>query len=239
MKDFLEQTHIVISIIAMSITAIISILNWISSALSNKWMRKREKSDYDKYSEFLFKIVFVGFYVLFIWLFLVLGLQWCMGSLFDIEMSTEVLLYSFSIFCCIFIFIKRKSYMYILDISIANKKMDKAIWRKFMYWVPYFCSIGIWGFLYIFKCKWINFLTMMLIIICEIMASVLYDNTRKFKYKYSVLWFKDDHIENCMTENVKQKGDWIIITDDSGKYETKYRKEDLIRVKYSNEKEKV
>ena len=69
----------------------------------------------------------------------------------------------------------------------------------------------------------------------EIIAFVLLDNDRRFKYKFAIFYFYDgDPIKDIATNKICQKGNWIIAADKNSEKEYRFRTKDIKRVEYSN-----
>ncbi|MEZ3487326.1 MAG: hypothetical protein K1W22_12260 [Lachnospiraceae bacterium] len=142
--------------------------------------------------------------------------------------NISLAIYAVLLIICTFV-INWDNKKYRVKIKRYSEKVNKAMW-----YLPYLCSMLI-GFSVICKIRWIAITGAFLVFTCEILSFFLFDNVKRYEYSYVVLYFDNGSEMIYRTEDVKQKGNWIIAIDIQKSYEMRYRKKDLVKVKYFNE----
>lgn len=227
------------------IPIVICVISWLLPLLKNadgkftkKWMCSANKSDWDKYARYFLVVVSLGIAIYF---FGAVALA-CINQLLIILLEIEIPLENLKTVLSIILII---SYLIIMirlkfdseKIKIARNIKAKKIITYFMYYAPFACSIWMYGFSMLLSSKVLNGLMLLLLFACEVLAFVFLDSTKKFEYTNVVLYFSSGKEETYSTKYVRQKGNWIIAKDLEALCEVRYRREDLVQVKYFNNTE--
>jgi len=102
--------------------------------------------------------------------------------------------------------------------------------------VPIFLSLVMY-FLFVYNFSTVVVGTIQsILLILEFIVLFIINNESTFEYKYVSFYFNDDSMINTVkTEQVKYKGKWIIIKNNSMNSEVRFRIEDVKKVEYYNE----
>lgn len=217
----------------------VTILGWLlpflwgnsETRLLRKWMCKK-RSDASGYVRELLFIVFIGVGLMIIGLLLV---EWLENELIEAcnfvmpQIMKNIFASSLSTICLILMMItcaKREQ-----KCLIRGRKFEKVI-RFFMNYAPFvsvlfLCDIAIYLNNFI-----LDFALMSIIWISEICAYIFLDNKNKAEYKYAHLGFNDGSQVVCLTDNISQRGNWIIAKVEEK--EIRHRQDQLKMVKYYN-----
>ena len=227
------------------IPIVICVISWLLPLIKNtdgkftkKWMCSFSKSDWEKYARYYLGVVSLGALFIFLCAVMLACINQLLISFLEVEIPLEILKIVLSIiliigYLTIMIQIKYDSE----KIKIVKDIKAKKIIAYFMYYVPFVCSIWVYGFSMHFSSKILNGLMFLLLFACEILSFGLLDSTKKLEYTYVILYLSNGKEEIYSTKCVKQKGNWIIAKDLEALCEVRYRREDLVQVKYFNNTE--
>jgi len=217
----------------------VTILGWLlpflwgnsETRLLRKWMCKK-RSDASRYVKELLLIVFIGVGLVVIGLLLIGILDKELIENYNFVMPQimkNIFASSLSTVCLILMMItvaKREP-----KCLIRGKKNEKML-RFFLNYAPFFsvlflCNIAIYLNNFI-----LDFVLMSIIWICEICAYIFLDSKNKAEYKYAHLSFNDGSQVVCLTENISQRGNWIIAKVEES--EIRNRQDELKNVRFYN-----
>lgn len=220
----------------------ICIIGWLLPLLKSgdgkfakKWMCDSKKSDCDKYGKYFFVIILMGIPLSLVGILFLMCIAKIAITLFGIVLSINILGKLLSLINGILIVVVMLNLK--LDpkqfVVIRLKRFQKAI-GYFMCYIPFIYSIWIWGISIQVDSALFNGVMILLLFLFEIMPFIFFDNTKKFEYAYVSLYFANGSEGIYLTDCVKQKGNWIIAKDLTDSCEIRYRREDLVKVKYFN-----
>lgn len=218
---------------------VVAILGWILSFLSGeytykkyrKWMCRRE-SDSGRYVRELLSILFIG-----------VGLE-IVGVVLTEHFSNEIIRQFDFVMPKIMKHILASSlstvYLVVIMIILFKSKQRrlirgnkfKKIIKFIMNYVPSISVLLICDVAMYWNNPIFNNVLIVAVLLCEISAYVFLDNKCKAEYTYALLCFTDGSQLECLTDNVRQSGNWIIIKN--GECEIRYRQEELKNVKFFN-----
>ena len=220
----------------------ITVLGWLLPLLKSnesrfigKWRRKSENAS-ELYGKYLLKLMLFGVIVFLCSALFLFALNWEIESVFGKGLTIEnlqIVISLFSAVCNIVVMLLIK--INLAQFKLLRMKNHKKWIAYFMYYSPWICSIWIWGVSMLVDTKIVNFIIMLIILACEIVSFVLLDSNRYDEYSDIELFFKDHSNLKCPVEYIDQKGGWIIIRDLDNMCESRYKEEELVSVKYSNE----
>lgn len=224
----------------------VCVLGWIFSFGKNlkdkskeKWMCSSKSNTY-AYQIFIFKCILIG--IPFAGLGLtVIGIIVTFASelLLHTEVPEEYVFKILALWMGVIGISLIKKYKYFCKkIKLRKNIKHKKLTTNFLYYTPCIISICAWILgSYGSNIRIINVALAILMIFCEGIAYFSIDDTEKFYYTYAILYFSDGSKRKFRTDCLKQKGSWIIAHNLENTYEIRYRRENLVKVKYFNTKE--
>lgn len=105
-------------------------------------------------------------------------------------------------------------------------------------WSPIITSILIWDVLWKWNFRILSFMTVILCLIVELLAFALLDDKSTMEFDYATFYLNDDIvISDADTDISYQKGNWIIAKYKDSEKEIRFRRKDVKRIYYSNQKD--
>lgn len=215
---------------------IIAIMGWGISLLFRikddrslrQWKCRREKSDCKRILDKSILIVMSGF----IWLFFAI-LPIYIVIYFYTQNTTIIKGLVFSVNTGIYLYLMISTKFDAANYKLVRFKKLQKIIPYILHYTPYIWSIWIWGFsIYLIDSPINNFVSI-IIIVYYILVSIFMDLDDRYKYSYAILSFEGNSKNiKCPIENLRSKGNWIIIEDKDKLSELRYRSDKLIKVRY-------
>ncbi|MEI1255986.1 hypothetical protein V8Q34_14680 [Blautia sp. JLR.GB0024] len=225
----------------IAVPVLICVIGWLLPLIRNneprfvkRWMCKKEKSNRERYGYFFFGVIVIGMIFHVIGILIVFSVNLILGQ-FSILIPTEYVKVILSVICgiCILVFM--------LSVQMDTKKIEFQMLNKFakpvvifLYYTPFVCSIWLWCLASHISSPVLNIIIYVVIITCEIMQFIVFDDNKTYKYLWMKMHFNDGSEKVFQVECVKQRGNWIVAEDLIHSSEVRYRREDLVKVEYFN-----
>lgn len=217
---------------------IIIVLPYLGRLIKNKYYEKhlkckKLKSSLDRYLNYYIFWYFAGLIVIVVYVFLLAFLCAVKETVYSLDSVNRIFLTLFTIgvYVCFLIKINLEEDTIKLKKKYKYSKVIKILLTN----VPIILSGLVYSlFYYNFFIVLIRILGVVLIIL-EVLSFVILDSNCIFEYKYVSFYLKDNkEIKEIKTEQVKFKGDWIIIKNKTIKNEVRFREQDVWKIEYNN-----
>lgn len=250
MKQFMEQImewftkdDIYYLVVPLATVLIGWLLPYLKGTLKveKQWKYLREKSACDKYFSYCARVFMLG--ILFSVTYIAIL---CMiVALFIVYPNETVIKVTYSIVIIIaYIFFaihtKEEDIVFKKFKRKKNYKNEKVI-KNVMNMLPHALAGVIWVDVICGYSLTIIKVVAGLIVVFEIVAMIVIDDTRTFQFKYATFYFYGDEANNVIeyieTCKIFQKGTWIIAKNEKDGVEHRFRIKDIKRIEYFNSKE--
>lgn len=206
------------------------ILGWVFQYINGflfeerQWKQIREKSQVERYINYMLIIVGFGGFILAAYVFLVASVE----VLFSIQVTIGVIKVSY-------LMVSGVSFCYLIFSEQKRQFVESKQKNLFLQKIPCILSGLLWCF--IFTSKAVIFMRISAIIIFALEIYVLFflSDIKDFKYKYAKFHFYSGKtIDLIETKSISQKRNWIIINGESTGVEHRFRIKDIEKIEYKH-----
>lgn len=242
MNEFIEQItredvyHVVTPLIVCILSGVMPLITFITNKFAKNWRCEPKKSESDAYGNHFLWVIIIGIpFMLFVAILFGIA-NALLGMMFGVGIPIETGQKMLPILCIIMYLcmLIKKVQLHEEYCLVRGGKMKK-IFEIVLKYFPFLIGMWIWGFSIFIESSFIDGLVILGIILCEGLACSTMDTKKKYPYVSTRLVFADGSEAKYAIECVRQKGNWIIAEDTQNSCETRYRKEDLVKVIYFNE----
>lgn len=222
----------------------IVIIGWVPGGIKvfldadRYWKCLKKTSAQNEYFKF-----FWGFYSAGLWI-MILFCLFSVAIMISLQkiLSPDTIKNSylvFSVLCHIaLIYIVRKSLRDGKEFAYKKSYKFKPLMTWVLTWSPIITSILIWDVLWKWNFRILSFMTVILCLIVELLAFALLDDKSTMEFDYATFYLNDDIvISDADTDISYQKGNWIIAKYKDSEKEIRFRRKDVKRIYYSNQKD--
>lgn len=229
------------------IPIIIALLGWFHSFAKEtqkvficKWRNIFKEDSCKWYSKYSIKIILYGSILrLLVYAFLT-NVDILLVSCLDVKIDTKLLIKGDTVLCLILLAVL----VFVCKFEPEKFKFKKK--RKhekciiyYLHYMPLVFCLWLWGISSLFENKIISFIVVVSQILCGMIALIMLDDKKEYKYEWSSMHFKNGCKITVPTGCINQIGSWLIISDTSNSREVRCKQEELQHVTFFNDIHRV